>query len=295
VRVSVIVPTLRRPGPLGRCLDALDRQHLPPDEVLVVHRRDDPGTAAALAEREGAGFRLEAVEVDAPGAVAALNAGIARARAEIVAITDDDTVPHEDWLLRIERQFANDASVGGVGGRDVLEGVPADGDATVGRLRLIRGFDGNHHVGAGPARDVDVLKGANMAFRADAIRGLRFDERLLGSGAQVHWELDFGMAVKRRGWRLVYDPAVLVDHFPARRFDEDARERRAPLAVRNEAHNEAYVLLRWLPWPRRVGYLVYALAIGSRRLSIPWSDCRAASAGRVLAVRTIMRSRRHGG
>ena len=305
MRISVVIPTLGRPGPLSRCLDALDSQERPPDQILVVYRPDDEETAAALSGR-----RVQGVAVHAPGAVAALNAGLERADGEIVAMTDDDTVPHPDWLARIEGHLAAGDGAGGVGGRDVLEGVAPDAGARVGRLRLIRGFDGNHHVGAGPPRDVDVLKGANMAFRADAIRGLRFDPRLHGTGAQVHLELDFGLAVKRRGWRLVYDPLVLVDHYPARRFDEDARRRRSSLAVRNEAHNETYVLLRWLPWPRKVGYLAYALAVGTRRLpglSLALERAlrgrepvealramRAATCGRLLAIRTYVHSHRRG-
>ena len=75
----------------------------------------------------------------------------------------------------------------------------------------------------GPPREVDVLKGANMSYRRQRHQGIGFDERLRGAGAQVHFEVALGLAVKRAGWRLIYDPAVAVDHYPAQRFDDDER------------------------------------------------------------------------
>jgi len=52
-----------------------------------------------------------------------------------------------------------------------------------------------------------------MSFRREAIAGLRFDTRLRGKGAQPNEDIAFCLAVRRRGWKLVYDPSVLVDHY----------------------------------------------------------------------------------
>ncbi len=50
-----------------------------------------------------------------------------------------------------------------------------------------------------------------------------FRPRLRGAGAQVHNDLAFSLAVRRAGWRLLYDPALCVDHLPAPRADADQR------------------------------------------------------------------------
>ena len=57
--------------------------------------------------------------------------------------------------------------------------------AVVGKLAWFGRLTGNHHLGVGGGREVDVLKGVNMSFRREAIADLRFDQRMRGSGAKV--------------------------------------------------------------------------------------------------------------
>ena len=87
----------------------------------------------------------------------------------------------------------------------------------------------NHRVDAGGTRDVHYLKSANMSYRMSAVRGsaVRFDTRLRGMGVQLNHDMAFGLAVRRAGWRLAYDPAVEVDGYPLRPCIEDVRILRA--------------------------------------------------------------------
>lgn len=50
MKLTVLVPTYRRPDDLSRCLSALLRQQRTPDEIVVVARADDEATHACLAE-----------------------------------------------------------------------------------------------------------------------------------------------------------------------------------------------------------------------------------------------------
>jgi GT2 family glycosyltransferase len=79
LRVSVVVPTCGRAELLERCLRALENQSLPREhyEIIVI---DDSKLRS--------------------GPAAARNRGWRQARAEIVAFTDDDTVPDPHWLER---------------------------------------------------------------------------------------------------------------------------------------------------------------------------------------------------
>ena len=266
-KISTIIPTYRRSKDLERCLEALKKQTRLADEVILVVRDTDDETWSFLDNFNAESLPMHTVKVSVPGQVAALNAGLDKAKGEIIAITDDDAAPHVDWLQRIEAHYLVDKTIGGVGGRDFLyidNQLVEGAKKTVGKLQWFGGTIGNHHLGVGEPREVDILKGANMSFRKDAIAGLRFDERLRGTGAQVHNDLSFCLAVRRRGWKLIYDPSVAIDHYFAQRFDEDQRGKFSEIAMVNRLHNETLVLLEHLSPLRRTLFLLWAILIGTR-------------------------------
>lgn len=205
--------------------------------------------------------------VNQPGVVAALNAGLVKVNGDILSITDDDAAPHPDWLATINTHFSVNGSIGGVGGRDwIYQGDKLE-DASrpiVGKLQWCGRVIGNHHLGVGAPREVDVLKGVNMSFRTKAIGKLRFDERMRGTGAQVHFEMSFALTLKRAGWKMIYDPSIAVDHYPAQRFDEDQRQNFNDIALINLVHNETLVLLEHLSSPRQVVFLLWSVLVGTR-------------------------------
>ena len=266
MRISVVIPTYARPEGLVRCLEGVARQTRRADEVLVVMRWDDKTTAAALADVATA--EVQSVPSESPGQVAALNAGIARASGDIIAITDDDAIPRADWLERVESHFIADSQVGGVGGRDWVhdraDNVDDRSNPRVGKVQWIGRLVGNHHIGVGPPRHVDILKGANMSYRTRAIAGLAFDERLRGNGAQPGNDLAFSLRVRRAGWRLIYDPRVAVDHYPAPRPDDPRSGFLPPTSVETTVHNQALALLDYLPRTRRIAFLGWAVLVGTR-------------------------------
>lgn len=268
MRITVIVPTYRRPDCLLRCLDALGKQTLPPDEVIVTVREDDEETLAALSRFiVPAALPLLTLLLNRPGQVYALNQAISQARGQIIAITDDDAEPHADWLERILAHFQADPSCGGVGGRDILYegGKPMERiTPAVGRIQWFGRLQGYQSFATGPAREVELLKGVNMSFRRTALKGVKLDDRLLGTGAQVFNDTALCLTLLKRGWRLIFDPAVAVDHFPAPRFDEDQREGFSAVARMNSAHNETLTLLEYFPAWRQFVFLFWAVLIGTR-------------------------------
>ena len=244
------------------------------------------------------------VTVERPGTVEALNCGCDVARGEFIAITDDDAVPRPDWLERIAARFATDGRIGAVGGRDVVhdEDHVQDGySPRVGRVTWWGRKIGRHHLRS-PLQQVDFLKGVNMAFRAVARRP--FDRHLRGDGAQVCLELEATWSVRRRGWRVVYDPDIVVDHYPAARHDDDGRRERSLRAERNEAHNEVYALLlhasRWHQ-PILLGYRLLVatraapgllLALGPGIPATRRARAFGLTAARLSALRTLRSARR---
>ena len=265
--ISVVIPSYRRPKDLARCLNALKKQKRPADEVLVVVRDTDTETWTFVQTLNPEFLPLRSATVNVSGVVAAMNAGMDAACGDIIAFTDDDAAPHTDWLERIEAHFLSDSNIGGVGGRDwVYHGTELEeGEReVVGQVQWFGRVIGGHHLGVGGAREVDVLKGVNMSFRRSAIAQMDFDRRMRGTGAQVHFELAFSLALKQAGWKLIYDPKVAVNHYPAQRFDEDQRHRFNDIALLNAVYNETLVLLENLPSTRRTAFVFWATFVGTR-------------------------------
>ncbi len=307
MKSTVLIPTYRRPQDLQRCLTALEQLNLPADEVLVVQRPSDTETAAVLAK----GWRLPLRRVDTGegGVVAAVNHGFDAATGDFIVLLDDDAAPAPDWLMRHRTHYEGDPKVGAVGGRDVLhkDGIPVP--ATGERVGLISWYGrmvGAHHLGSGPAREVHVLKGVNMSFRRAALARHRADTRLLGTGAQVHFEIGLCTDIRLDGWKIIYDPAVVVDHYPSIRHDSDKRTNFAFDAQFNKSHNEQVMILKSLRAWQRPAFLAWSFLIGTSdvvgllqvpRLAVkgreaPLGRLAASWAGRAKGTATWLRTRR---
>jgi len=286
-KITTMIPTYNRPRELRRCLLSVEAQLHRADQVIIVVKQNDAPTQATLRDFQSC-LPLTIVTVTQPGIVHALNAGLEMVEGDIVAITDDDAAPRPDWLARIAAHFAADPRLGGLGGRDWVhqpDGRLEDGSRRlVGKVQWFGRIVGNHHLGAGGPREMDVLKGANMSYRRTAIKGLRLDERLRGQGAQVHNDLAFSLAVKRRGWKLVYDPAVAVDHYPAPRADIDQRGVFHPEATENAAFNLMWAtqtqLTGWKRWATRQWQVWMGTAGEPGALAYLRDICRRSSVAR---------------
>jgi glycosyltransferase involved in cell wall biosynthesis len=108
LRISVVIATCRRPDLLCRCLAAVFAQRMPPGafEVIVVDDGHTADTLAAVeafrASHEGPVLRFIRPK-RGRGPAVARNAGWRAAYGKVIAFTDDDTVPHPDWLANGER------------------------------------------------------------------------------------------------------------------------------------------------------------------------------------------------
>ena len=268
MKCSVVVATFRRPESLKECLDGLKRQLRAPDEVLVVFQETDDATLAFLHAREP-WPALRMIRTQDRGVVRQYNAGLEASGGDVVAFIDDDAIARPDWLMRIERHFKADARLGGVGGRDyvVENGRPLEGSAVkVGVIEWYGRIVGNHHLSVSDIKSVSILKGVNMSFRRAAIGSARFDMDLRGSGAQTCCDMAFSLDVENQGWKLIYDPLIAVDHFPAPRFDADKRGVPEDAAIINHSFNIYLTLRRHMTaGVRRNTTLAWAYLVGTVR------------------------------
>ena len=93
VTVSIVIPTWERRELVLRLLELLERQTVPPYEVIVVDNGSTDGTAEAVAKRATV-IRL----TENLGFAAAVNRGIAVARGSWIGVVNNDIEPRPDWL-----------------------------------------------------------------------------------------------------------------------------------------------------------------------------------------------------
>ena len=118
LNISVVIATHNRASLLRLTLDRLRTQaFFPGDDVIVVDNASTDPTAEVIVQAaEGFPVPLYRRHDLSPGKAPALNAAIADARGDVLALTDDDVLVAEDWIANIRRVF-DDPSVALVGGR----------------------------------------------------------------------------------------------------------------------------------------------------------------------------------
>jgi len=165
--LSVVIPALNDRDRLVRTLDALT-ERAPAAEIVVVNGPSVDGTSGTIRDRADVDVL---VEVDARGVNVARNAGIARARGDVVALLGPGLVVEEGWAPALRNAFA--------------EGPPAAATGPSRRsLRAGRTADQVEHAEVG-GRRVTQVNGRNVAFTCEALEAIDgFDEYLVTGGAR---------------------------------------------------------------------------------------------------------------
>jgi len=218
VDVSLIIATRDRCQQLARCLGSVVRIEFERQwELIVVDNGSTDATAELTQQfRDQIGVPLRYVLEPKPGLGNAHNAGVAVARGEILAFTDDDCYPETDFLKRVWYAFA-DPSVGFIAGQIKLHD-PADHPMTTIEITTPYTFRPGRLVRAGG------FGGANMAFRRKVLAEIGGFDPLFGPGALFNAEdVDAAARASAIGWKGEYRPEVIVRHHHGRKTPDIPR------------------------------------------------------------------------
>ena len=201
--VSVVVPTCKSPGTLERCLTALVAQRFPAEAFEIVVADEGPDESTRRTVREFALRTAGAPEIryvpvtQAQGPAGARNRGWEAADSPIIAFTDDDTVPHPDWLVEGYHVILASPRHLAATGRVVVP-LPKDRAATDYEKRLAQ---------LGTAE----FATANCFVRRSALEAIGgFDERFT-SDWRGDSDLHFTLMKSLRG-EIVKAPRAVVEH-----------------------------------------------------------------------------------
>jgi mycofactocin glycosyltransferase len=251
--VTVVVPVYDRAPMLARCLSALGTRY---PVVVVDDGSRDRLAIAKTAARHGA--RLITRDVNG-GPGAARNTALAFVTSELIAFVDSDCVAAGDWIEHLAAHLA-DPAVAAAAPR--VTGL-APG-TWAGRYTSASGsLDlGGRAARVRPGSQVSYVPTAALLARRAALLAVARDDRGPGSGPkslpQVFDEsmrtgedVDLVWRLHEAGWRIRYDPAVLVAHHEpatwpallARRYRYGTSA--APLAIRHPGSVPHLVLQPW--------------------------------------------------
>ncbi|MFC4020044.1 bifunctional polysaccharide deacetylase/glycosyltransferase family 2 protein [Micromonospora sp. GCM10011542] len=198
--VTIIVPAYDERTTIAATVRSLATGTHPGIEVLVVDDESDDGTAKEV-ERLGLP-NVRVARVPAGGKAAALNAGVALARHDLLVMVDADTVVDRDAIHRLVQPFA-DPRVGAiagnvkVGNRRRLLGRWQHIEYVIGFSLDRRLYDTLHCM--------PTIPGALGAFRRTAVLAAGGLSR-----STLAEDTDLTMGIQRAGWRVVYEESAVA-------------------------------------------------------------------------------------
>jgi glucosyl-dolichyl phosphate glucuronosyltransferase len=271
LKTTVTIATHNRPDSLPRLIASLAPELATGSREIVIAENGTPAPMQLSLE----GAPLRHLHEPRAGKCRIQNRAIAAATGEILIFLDDDLVVAPGYLQAVEDFFDTHREFAAMKGRIL---AAEDPEKKVGSMAPYLDLPIADH--GEEVIEVRGVLGANMAFRADAIKQVGpFDERL-GPGAGGHEEeTEMSQRLRRAGFRIGYAPKALVYHEvdPARanreRFIRIARER-GRCRMLHEKHSAADVISKnAIAWVRlRVAQLTGAginrIAREERRLAI---------------------------
>lgn len=260
--MSVIVPVYNDLARLRLLVQALRKQdYMGGHEVLVV---DNASTEDVQGTVRDAGPPFVALHEATPGSYAARNKALEVARGQVLAFTDGDCIPRQDWITRGVAALEANPVAGLVAGH--IQVFPADRHPTwVERYEMAYAFPQQRF-----AEEQQFGATANVFTRREVMDRVGPFNAALKSGGDREW----GQRVFAAGFAVVYAPDVVVGHPARRTFAEyGAKVRRVVGGMRDLDRDRAVMTPRMVP-----GHLVHITRKAVRRradhrkVATTWGD-----------------------
>lgn len=275
MRVSVVIPTLNRPGAIVDIVTDFLGQTYDQLEVIIVDQT--PTDNERLVEIGAYDQRLHLIHTDTSGTCHARNLGVQTATGDIVIFTDDDCrLPDKNFVAVHTKNYA-DASVGGIGGQVHDRNIKLNREQSGPVCHVTKTGRVFANATSTVRQDINAPRGGNMSYRRQIILDVGgFDESFRGNAMRE--ETDFSLRVVKAGWRIVYDPEAVADHLG---LAGGSRSRDRISWYEDFFFNESYFFLKHFPqtylpllWLRKLRPIIACASIYGRfrprSLAAPW-------------------------
>ena len=232
--ISVVVPVYNGGETISATIDHLLHQSLPPIEIIVVDDGSTDHTANILKRFDG---RIKVLSKNNGGPASARNEGVRMASGSLIAFTDSDCFPDQDWLQNLVKGF-HSLDIVGVGGT-VLTAVTG----LIAEYIDLHGWMNPSYSSDGSVRS---LVTANACFRRDALlQANLFDERFRKPGGE---DTELSARLRSMGYKFGFVETAVVRHSSIGRWTGTRTSKRWPNASASpgEAVSRSSVTARWI-------------------------------------------------
>ena len=296
-RISVVVPNWNGRDLIDLCLESVRAQTVRDLEIIVVDNGSTDGSAEHL-RRHHPDVRLVALAVN-QGFAGGVNAGVAAARGEFVALLNNDAWAAPDWLERLTARLASEPAAGACApkiyradGSEPTRRLDSTGELySIWGLPFPRGRDELDRGQYDDAKAVFAVSGAASVYRTALFAAVgAFDDDFFAYFEDV----DLSFRAQLAGFSVLYEPSAVVYH----RVGATSGGGMTPFGRYHFVKNSWFLFLKDVPAPLAFRYfprflfLQVGLFWGSVRLGLLGAHVKALLRVVVRAPAILSRRRR---
>lgn len=215
-KVSIIIVNYDRPFLTVDCLNALEKQIFTDFEVVIVDN-GSPKESVKILEKHFKQKHLNLKYKFLPinrnlGFSGGNNAGLEYAKGEFVALLNNDTEPHQNWLQELVKSMIACPDIGICASKILVHGTEIIDSAGDGFVRSLKGFK------RGEGERSDIFCRKELVFGACAGAALYRKKMIDQVGFLdeefflIHEDSDFNFRAQLAGWKVLYVPTAIVYH-----------------------------------------------------------------------------------
>lgn len=197
ISVCIVIPAYNEEADIGACLEAIARQTVMPDEVILVDNNSSDGTVEIA---KGFPF-VRVVHEKQQGIVHARDRGFDASKSDIIGRIDADSRLRPGWVEAVKRYYhAPEHANRAVSGRGYYYNLRWPMFA--GMLQHDIAFGYNKLILGGY-----ILWGSNMAIPRKVWQNIRHETCLRGD---IHEDIDLAIHLFRHGYKVDYRRSMVV-------------------------------------------------------------------------------------
>lgn len=218
-KISVIIPTWNKVEFLKQAMESMERNTQWPFEVIVVDNASDDGTQEFVLNSN---FKMDGQYIrneENKGFAIPNNQGAKVAKGTYLCFLNNDVIVTKGWLTAMMKVFSEEKAVGIVGARLVHPGK-----GTIQHAGIIEHTSSKmpDHIYFNQPMDYPPAMIRKQYFAVTGacmlVPKALYDE--IGGLDEDYWcgweDMDFCQKVRRKGYRIYYEPTALVYHYESR-------------------------------------------------------------------------------